>query len=41
MALQASYEAIATPFAWKFTRSDLDELLTRLGDRAPARIAAA
>jgi hypothetical protein len=41
LAFQASYEAIATPFAWKFTRADLGKLLTRLGDRAPSRVEAA
>ncbi len=30
LAFQASYEAIATPFQWKFTRSDLALLLERL-----------
>jgi hypothetical protein len=30
LAFQATYEAIATPFAWKFTRSDLALLLERL-----------
>ncbi len=40
-AFQTGYEAIATPFAWKFTRSDLDKLLTRLGDTGPSRVAAA
>jgi hypothetical protein len=30
LAFQATYEAIATPFEWKFTRSDLALLLERL-----------
>jgi hypothetical protein len=30
LAFQATYEAIATPFEWKFTRSDLALLLKRL-----------
>jgi len=30
MAFQAYYETIATPFEWKFTRSDLNNLLARI-----------
>ncbi len=40
-AFQTAYEAIATPFAWKFTRADLDKLLMRLRDAAPSQVAAA
>ena len=40
LAFQASYEAIATPFQWKFTRSDLASLLERLPEREMLRPAA-
>jgi hypothetical protein len=40
LAFQSSYEAIATPFQWKFTRSDLASLLERLPDREALRPAA-
>lgn len=36
VAFQASYEVIATPFEWRFTRADLVKLLHRLSaDRTP------
>ena len=34
LAFQKHYEAIATPFAWKFTRHDLAQLLQKLGPKA-------
>jgi hypothetical protein len=40
LAFQAAYEAIATPFEWKFTRSDLASLLERLPDPEALRPAA-
>ena len=40
LAFQAAYEAIATPFQWKFTRSDLASLLERLPDPEALRPAA-
>jgi hypothetical protein len=40
VAFQANYEAIATPFQWKFTRSDLASLLERLPEREALRPAA-
>lgn len=40
LAFQATYEAIATPFEWKFTRSDLARLLERLPGTEPLRAAA-
>jgi hypothetical protein len=40
LTFQASYESIATPFEWKFTRSDLDLLLHRLAEREALRPAA-
>ena len=40
LAFQATYEAIATPFEWKFTRSDLALLLERLPGREALRPAA-
>jgi hypothetical protein len=30
IAFQERYERVAEPFAWKFTRRDLDRLLDRL-----------
>ena len=35
------YNQIAEPFGWKFTRNDLNDLLTRLADRQAARVALA
>jgi hypothetical protein len=35
------YEAIAKPFAWKFTRDDLNQLLQRLAPHSPAERAMA
>ncbi len=35
-AFARHYETIARPFEWKFTRKDLDDLLSRI-DRAHAR----
>ncbi len=40
LTFQASYESIATPFEWKFTRSDLALLLNRLAEREGLRRAA-
>ena len=40
LAFQTHYEAIATPFQWKFTRSDLALLLERLPEREALRPAA-
>ena len=40
LAFQTAYEAIATPFEWKFTRSDLASLLERLPDPEELRPAA-
>jgi hypothetical protein len=34
LAFGRRYEQIAAPFEWKFTRADLDRLLTRADDRA-------
>ena len=31
-AFEARYNAVATPFNWKFTRHDLDDLLRRIDD---------
>ena len=40
-AFARRYEQIATPFQWKFTRHDLDNLLTKLDTHhRPARLAA-
>jgi hypothetical protein len=36
LAFQDDYQQIATPFEWKFTKSDLDLLLKRLAAREPA-----
>ena len=36
LRFQEHYEQIATPFEWKFTRADLDALLKRLQNHAPA-----
>jgi hypothetical protein len=38
LAFGRRYEQIATPFEWKFTRADLDQLLTR--DDQPTAVAA-
>ena len=35
LAFQERYERAARPFAWKFTRHDLDRLLSRLAEREP------
>ena len=35
IAFQERYEQAAEPFAWKFTRHDLDRLLSGLGERGP------
>jgi hypothetical protein len=32
LRFQTHYERLATPFEWKFTRSDLASLLARIGD---------
>jgi len=36
LAFQARYQAIATPFRWTFTRTDLHQLLARLAAIADA-----
>ena len=33
LAFGRRYEQIATPFEWKFTRADLNQLLARANDR--------
>jgi hypothetical protein len=38
LAFGRRYEQIATPFEWKFTRHDLDRLLTRLDDSTADRV---
>ena len=35
LAFQERYEQVAKPFAWKFTRHDLDRLLSRLAEHQP------
>jgi hypothetical protein len=35
IAFQQRYERVAEPFAWKFTRHDLDRLLSRLAEHQP------
>jgi hypothetical protein len=35
LAFQERYEQAARPFAWKFTRRDLDRLLSRLAEHGP------
>jgi hypothetical protein len=35
LAFQERYEQAAEPFAWKFTRHDLDRLLSRLAEHGP------
>jgi hypothetical protein len=32
-AFESRYNAVATPFNWKFTRSDLDDLIRRIDAR--------
>ena len=40
LAFQCRYEQTAVPFAWRFTRADLDRLLDRLvGGERPLRVA--
>jgi DDE superfamily endonuclease len=41
LAFQDYYQQIATPFEWKFTKSDLDLLLKRLAAHEPAPALAA
>ncbi len=36
LAFQNHYQQIATPFEWKFTKSDLGLLLKRLASHEPA-----
>jgi len=38
LAFGRHYEQIATPFEWKFTRRDLERLLTRLDDTTDRRV---
>jgi hypothetical protein len=38
---QRHYEAVAKPFRWKFSRRDLEELMTRLETQETTRVAAA
>jgi hypothetical protein len=35
ITFQKRYEQAAEPFAWKFTRHDLDRLLSRLAEHEP------
>jgi len=35
IAFQERYEQAAEPFAWKFTRHDLERLLSGLAERGP------
>ncbi len=35
LAFEQHYNATARPFDWKFTRTDLNQLLTRLGRHDP------
>lgn len=35
LAFQERYERVAEPFAWRFTRHDLDRLLSRLAEHQP------
>ena len=39
-AFEPRYNATASPFDWRFTRADLDDLLRRIDAHRPARIAA-
>ena len=41
LAFQDHYQQIATPFEWRFTKSDLDLLLKRLATHEPAPALAA
>jgi hypothetical protein len=41
LAFQDYYQQIATPFEWKFTKSDLDLLLKRLTAHGPGPVLAA
>jgi hypothetical protein len=41
LRFQDHYEGIARPFEWKFTRADLNRLLSRLAAREPPRLARA
>jgi hypothetical protein len=41
MAFQAYYENVATPFQWKFTKSDLQRLLAKLDDKNIKQLKAA
>jgi hypothetical protein len=41
MSFQDYYQQIATPFEWRFTKSDLDLLLKRLAAHEPAPALAA
>jgi hypothetical protein len=36
LAFEQHYNTTARPFDWKFTRTDLNQLLTRLGRHDPA-----
>ena len=40
MAFQNLYEQVATPFEWKFTRDDLQELMTKLNRKKSVSLAA-
>jgi hypothetical protein len=40
LAFQAHYERIATPFAWKFTRENLADMMRRLGSTVESQAAA-
>ncbi len=35
LAFERRYERVAEPFSWKFTRRDLDRLLSRLAEHQP------
>ncbi len=35
LAFQERYEQVAEPFAWRFTRHDLERLLSRLAENQP------
>ena len=41
IAFQERYERVAEPFAWKFTRRDLERLLSRLAEHQPPRSSSA
>jgi hypothetical protein len=36
ITFQQRYERVAEPFAWKFTRHNLDRLLSRLAEHQPS-----